>query len=532
MVGRILLSVLILFSTLCSGYSAAGVQGFVGVSPALTHFTTSFVGTSPLYAAGIVNGFRGGSGSLRGGVGAAGGVLGVKRLSGLRGSAGLLGSATGMDRGVANSAWAVLVGADGHVGSPTRLLHPPGCPDFDIDAVKKAARAEFAAKLGGFDAADLLVSKTKDGPVLSEDVDVSTLQQGKTRAEPLYVIAPKPGTGLDRSAWVKVVLPGRGETRPVLVASPTRDVPWTVNELRRAVKAECAVKLQDTDADDLVATDGEGGAVLEEDVLVSDLSKGKTKEDPLLIHTPKPVAAKVIRYWKENFYEPSVVREASVLIEGQQAFDNWLRNMQVGALSCNPDSGQGTMDFQELDEGLVYWLDMGTALLKGVRRLEGWRENQDRALEDEVTRFVGTHLNTSHAPLMCRPDLREVKSTANNRTFEWDGILCNGKYVFVVEAKQNVFVNTLLHPMSEQDTICCVTDTVTTLLGKWNDFTKALRAGELEHFGEFQHCEVFLFLGGRNFPMKARDVCAHYGVYAVYPSGSNFQLAAPGGLTP
>mmetsp|Transcript_42556 Transcript_42556/g.83199 ORF Transcript_42556/g.83199 Transcript_42556/m.83199 type:complete len:437 (+) Transcript_42556:220-1530(+) len=436
MVGRILLSVLILFSTLCSGYSAAGVQGFVGVSPALTHFTTSFVGTSPLYAAGIVNGFRGGSGSLRGGVGAAGGVLGVKRLSGLRGSAGLLGSATGMDRGVANSAWAVLVGADGHVGSPTRLLHPPGCPDFDIDAVKKAARAEFAAKLGGFDAADLLVSKTKDGPVLSEDVDVSTLQQGKTRAEPLYVIAPK------------------------------------------------------------------------------------------------PVAAKVIRYWKENFYEPSVVREASVLIEGQQAFDNWLRNMQVGALSCNPDSGQGTMDFQELDEGLVYWLDMGTALLKGVRRLEGWRENQDRALEDEVTRFVGTHLNTSHAPLMCRPDLREVKSTANNRTFEWDGILCNGKYVFVVEAKQNVFVNTLLHPMSEQDTICCVTDTVTTLLGKWNDFTKALRAGELEHFGEFQHCEVFLFLGGRNFPMKARDVCAHYGVYAVYPSGSNFQLAAPGGLTP
>uniref|UniRef100_A0A7S0XZT9 Uncharacterized protein n=2 Tax=Hemiselmis andersenii TaxID=464988 RepID=A0A7S0XZT9_HEMAN len=258
-----------------------------------------------------------------------------------------------------------------------------------------------------------------------------------------------------------------------------------------------------------------------------------------MIHAPKPVAAKVIakviRYWDEDFdvEDRKVWREECVSIEGQEGLKDWLRNMQVGSLSSDLNGGQGTTSFQDLDEGVIYWLKTGTAVSKlsrGMLRLIGWRENQDRALEDEVTRFVGTHENSSHAPLVCRPDLRNVKSKNKKLEFEWDGILCNGKEVIVVEAKQNVFVNMSLHPMTGRDMDYQYNDTVATLVGKWKNFTQALHAGELEAFEEFQHCEVLVFLGGRNFTKEARDVCTENGIYAVFPSGSNFQLAAPGGV--
>mmetsp|Transcript_8146 Transcript_8146/g.21007 ORF Transcript_8146/g.21007 Transcript_8146/m.21007 type:complete len:430 (-) Transcript_8146:17-1306(-) len=419
MVVRIGLAILVL-STLCPANSATGVlHGFIGYCPPGLKHTTSFVGTGSLEVATARH-------------------VAARALTGRgKADAPLLSLRGAVNSGGSGWVWAVLEEADGTRSSTTRLMCAPGCPVFDVDAVKEVAKLKFAAKL------------------------------------------------------------------------------------------------RDVDATDLDVTVDEGGSVLEEDVLMSGLSNGRTKADPLLIRAPKPVAAKVIRYLEEDIDDPNVVRVSFVSINGQQAFDNWLRNMQVGSLSCDSNGGRGTMNFQELDEGVVYQLQTGTPvsrLSRGMARLIGWRENQDRALEDEVTRFVWTHENTSHAPLTCRPDLREVNSTVENHTFEWDGVLCNGKDVIVVEAKQNVFVNMSLHPTTGQDT--SYTDTVTAVVGKWKNFTKALHAGELEHFEDFQHCEVRLFLGARNFAREARDVCTDNGVYAVYPSGSNFQLAAPSGKTP
>uniref|UniRef100_A0A7S1E1K3 Uncharacterized protein n=1 Tax=Hemiselmis andersenii TaxID=464988 RepID=A0A7S1E1K3_HEMAN len=115
-----------------------------------------------------------------------------------RGVAPLIGVGRGLsvkaDKTTPSTCWVRLVAADGTWSSATRLMCPPGCLVFDIDAVKKAAKAEFADELAGVSAAKLDVTVGDGGNVLEEDLLVSGLPNGKTKADPLLIHAPKPVT--------------------------------------------------------------------------------------------------------------------------------------------------------------------------------------------------------------------------------------------------------------------------------------------------------------------------------------------------
>eukprot|EP00285_Hemiselmis_virescens_P014505 CAMPEP_0173389616 /NCGR_PEP_ID=MMETSP1356-20130122/12758_1 /TAXON_ID=77927 ORGANISM="Hemiselmis virescens, Strain PCC157" /NCGR_SAMPLE_ID=MMETSP1356 /ASSEMBLY_ACC=CAM_ASM_000847 /LENGTH=128 /DNA_ID=CAMNT_0014346827 /DNA_START=80 /DNA_END=463 /DNA_ORIENTATION=+ len=127
MAGRIGLTILAL-----SLAAIAGVQGFVGVYPLRSHHATSFVSQGPLHAVSMYP--------------LAVGALGRTRLASSHVQS-LRGAADGGGVGTPNSAWAVLVGADGKLSNPTMLMCPPGYPGLNVDAVKKAAKAEFADDL-------------------------------------------------------------------------------------------------------------------------------------------------------------------------------------------------------------------------------------------------------------------------------------------------------------------------------------------------------------------------------------------------
>jgi len=115
-----------------------------------------------------------------------------------RGVAPLIGVGRGLsfkaDKTTPSTCWARLVAADGTRSSATRLMYPPGCPDFDIDAVKDAAKVKFAAKLGGVDAADLQVTVAEGGTPLRAGKAVAELEVGKDEGNPLLIHAPKPVT--------------------------------------------------------------------------------------------------------------------------------------------------------------------------------------------------------------------------------------------------------------------------------------------------------------------------------------------------
>ena len=64
--------------------------------------------------------------------------------------------------------WVRLV-QNGITFEPTRLMFKTEYLFWDIDAVKKAAKQEFAAKLQGLDADDLAVRATIDGSALRTD---------------------------------------------------------------------------------------------------------------------------------------------------------------------------------------------------------------------------------------------------------------------------------------------------------------------------------------------------------------------------
>jgi len=86
------------------------------------------------------------------------------------------------------------VAADGTRSSATRLMCPPGCLVFDIDAVKKAAKAEFADELAGVSAAKLDVTVCDGGKALRAGKAVAELEVGKDEDDPLLIHAPKPVT--------------------------------------------------------------------------------------------------------------------------------------------------------------------------------------------------------------------------------------------------------------------------------------------------------------------------------------------------
>jgi hypothetical protein len=86
---------------------------------------------------------------------------------------------------------------------PTMLLQPEGLPFFNVDGVKKAARAEFPTALARADAAGLVVCEAAaDGDAagaggggrlpplraLEEDMLVAELRSGRTRQRPLYIL--------------------------------------------------------------------------------------------------------------------------------------------------------------------------------------------------------------------------------------------------------------------------------------------------------------------------------------------------------
>jgi hypothetical protein len=94
--------------------------------------------------------------------------------------------------------WVVLV-QDGREDSRATEIEPPAAGRvFHMDYLCKAAKKEFSRRLEHVDAADLVVSTTRDGDPVAEDADVARLSpQGKTTKMPLYIRAPAPSQGED-----------------------------------------------------------------------------------------------------------------------------------------------------------------------------------------------------------------------------------------------------------------------------------------------------------------------------------------------
>uniref|UniRef100_A0A7S0WIH2 Uncharacterized protein n=1 Tax=Hemiselmis tepida TaxID=464990 RepID=A0A7S0WIH2_9CRYP len=115
-----------------------------------------------------------------------------------RGVAPLLGVGRGLsfkaDKTTPSTCWVRLVAADGTRSSATMLLCPSGYPAWTIDAVKKAAKAEFADELAGVSAAKLDVTVGDGGKALRAGKAVAELEGGKDEDDPLLIHAPKPVT--------------------------------------------------------------------------------------------------------------------------------------------------------------------------------------------------------------------------------------------------------------------------------------------------------------------------------------------------
>ena len=170
-------------------------------------------------------------------------------------------------------------------------------------------------------------------------------------------------------------------------------------------------------------------------------------------------------------------------------------------------------------------------LSHSVKGLDAWTKNQDVALKDEVTRSVLAFGNATYGGrFVCLPDLRDVTRKkqfwvgGEQNYVEWDGVLCNGMALLLVEAKQRVSVNLRLQNSSGRSPNGAQGDTLDLVLDKLHKFQRALRAGELEHqgFDKLKDCKILVFLGARLFSENAKKACLRKGVSFVFPSGDCF----------
>jgi hypothetical protein len=60
----------------------------------------------------------------------------------------------------------------------------------------------------------------------------------------------------------------------------------TIDDLKKLIKLECSSTLRDIDAPKLIVK-GSDGNTIEEDMLLSSLSKGKSGKDPYIVEVPK-----------------------------------------------------------------------------------------------------------------------------------------------------------------------------------------------------------------------------------------------------
>jgi len=95
--------------------------------------------------------------------------------------------------GERNWAWVVLVRQGMEEAEVATQVYCPEGRSFNVDTLKKAAKAEFVQLLAHVDASQLSVSTIRGGDKFDEDALIVDQQpHGATRLQPLYIHAPAP----------------------------------------------------------------------------------------------------------------------------------------------------------------------------------------------------------------------------------------------------------------------------------------------------------------------------------------------------
>mmetsp|Transcript_16314 Transcript_16314/g.32230 ORF Transcript_16314/g.32230 Transcript_16314/m.32230 type:complete len:524 (-) Transcript_16314:97-1668(-) len=369
-------------ATVCStGFVGAteGVAAFVGFPPLRAHEPACSV-TKQLPWARV---------GCRVAPEAAGGFVGRREatpppLLGMRGAWGW--GAAGDSR----TCWVQLRVGDEALSSPSRIICPSGCPVFDVDAVKEAAKSKFAEDLEGVSAAKLVVTEGEGGEALRAGHAVADLKCGKDEEHPLLLHAPKSVA----SVWVQLVGLDGARSDPARVSAPSQRAVFDVDFVKKQVNKEVfSADLKGVGQSKLHVFDGEEGEVLKAGTLVKELRAGGDEANPLLVKAPVFLEPVEITVWSDkpdNGLEDSVERFASEkeflgFVAGSKLKHKEILEDGTFKTRSTIKSLPEAVNASKVQDTFLY---TGYTLDKRVQDLENTDDNRAEWLEQQTTRAI------------------------------------------------------------------------------------------------------------------------------------------------
>uniref|UniRef100_A0A6T8MQ18 Uncharacterized protein n=1 Tax=Hemiselmis andersenii TaxID=464988 RepID=A0A6T8MQ18_HEMAN len=220
-----------------------------------------------------------------------------------------------------------------------------------------------------------------------------------------------------------------------------------------------------------------------------------------MIHAPKPVTIKLVSEADDKDDE-DVVR--TIAVTSQAHLKELMGGPGGRGLFTLSDQTTLVSELGQLEEGETYYVDH--PMLDARRGDRSWRQKEDRAVEDEVTKCVIQEAGERHSGLTIRYGLRDVyRQDCRDRMQEWDGVVANGKVLFLLEVKHGVEAKHL-----------------ELVKKKKRDFDSARDQGQLPEFKNFD--TVFVAVGGTDFSSDLQDECMREGFLVISPSGGRYSM--------
>uniref|UniRef100_A0A7S0YR23 Uncharacterized protein n=1 Tax=Hemiselmis tepida TaxID=464990 RepID=A0A7S0YR23_9CRYP len=292
--------------------------------------------------------------------------------------------------GDSRTCWVQLRVGDEALSSPSRIICPLGCPVFDVDAVKEAAKSKFAERLGGIDAADLDVMDGEGGEALRAGQAVADLKCGKDEEHPLLLHAPKSVA----SVWVQLVGLDGARSDPARVSAPSQRAVFDVDFVKKQVNKEVfSADLKGVAQSKLHVFDGEEGEVLKAGTLVKELQAGGDEANPLLVKAPVFLEPVEITVWSDkpdNGLEDSVERFASEkeflgFVAGSKLRHKEILEDGTFKTRSTIKSLPEAVNASKVQDTFLY---TGYTLDKRVQDLENTDDNRAEGLEQQTTRAI------------------------------------------------------------------------------------------------------------------------------------------------
>jgi len=337
------------------------------------------------------------------------------------------------------SAWVQVVVPGAEETCPVLVTCPTRDVPWNVDAVRDAVKAKFADDLKGVSAAKLVVCEGEDGEALSEDVEVGTLQQGKTRGDPLYVMAPKPAV---RSAWVRLEGLDKAQSVPAMVEATSERTAFNVNAVKVRAKAMFGDVLSGVGAPKLDVFDGDDGEPLRAGLLVAELKAGHDEQSPLVVKAPVFLNAVELTVWigtAEDGCEATLEK-----FESEKAFQDFVagRKLQHQKMQDGKVVKLGTMkslgEAFKASQAEGTYLFQGNSLSEQVEDHEGFIKNHASGIELQTTRAIACDksLQKLYGEMSVVNEGESVTFMLNgDKYLECDGLVKNTDTVLLNEAK-------------------------------------------------------------------------------------------------